>query len=676
MVIRYKHNSRLMLITAVLCASLQVYAADGNYLNLELDQLLQIPVTGSTLRDESLKTVPSAVTVFTHDQLEKFGIDYLYELLSLVPGYQFDRGADSGVNYTFSSRGRRNGSLAREVLVVMDGRILASPRSGSTDVSLPFIPLEQIERVEIICGPGSAIYGSSAFSGVINIVSRATQNSVKIELGSEDRRSGSVMVAKPIGDWSTNLYARVYEDDGQSYLLKDSFSGVPLVTQDPRRMVDFDLGVKRNDTQFHLAYHETTAEDFYTLENTQNGFNYFGSWLKQFSLQQGIHIWDGVNSQIYIGYLANQQDLNVAVAGAGTLAKISRPSSNAPLLTKITFAGENYNLRITNNWTLDDHSEILVGAEWKREKETEASVRNNFDLGQLSRGEIPINYYGDFSHSASLGGMDLFESAGLYGQYQRSLSQHTGLTLGLRYDKHDDFGGHSSPRLGLVHQLTEAQTIKLLYGEAYRTPSLSEVDSANNPLTQGGAGLTYEMVKTWDLIWMANWSDTSLVVSGFRNNYRDPIVAGFIGTTRTFVNAIDEKSDGVSMEMKQYLTQQWSLRATYTHFLNLPKTAFREAKNLASAELNFNEGRWNWNLLGYHQGHRYVLGANNSLHELDDFWVFNSKLRYRFQQGFNLSLQLKNMQDLNFSTPAQGVNLSQGVPNRGRELSLTVDWIL
>ena len=165
-------------------------------------------------------------------------------------------------------------------------------------------------------------------------------------------------------------------------------------------------------------------------------------------------------------------------------------------------------------------------------------------------------------------------------------------------------------------------------------------------------------------------------MGGFRNDYKDPIVAGLLGNTRTFVNSADESSTGITFGAKYIFTQQWSLRGIYTDFISLPKTAFREAKQLTSLELNFNQGAWNWNLLANHQSARYELGANNSLNELDDFWVINSKLRYQFKQGYNLSVQFKNLADLNYSTPAQGNNLPQGIPNRGREISLIVDWSL
>jgi outer membrane cobalamin receptor len=673
----HKYALKCALVCAVMGGCAQVYADDKDYLSMNLEQLLQVAVTGSTLRDESLKTVPAAVTVFTHDQLEKLGVDYLYELINLVPGYQFDRSGDNGVNYTFSARGRRNGSQSREILVVMDGRMLASPRTGSVDVSLPLIPLERIERIEVIRGPGSSIYGSSAFTGVINIVTRTEQNLAKVDVGSDARRSLSLSLSKPLGEWSANLYAHAYEDQGQDYWVRDTFNGSHLQTDDPRKMLGFDLGLSREDTRLRFAYDRTKASNFFQIENTQNGFNGADITFTQISVEQGLHLIDAVTSQVSLEYLKTEQNLQVAAAGPGVLAAISQPKSTEPLLVKADLVGESYNLRVINNWMPDEHSTALLGAEWKYEAETQARIQNNFDLGQLAQGIRPIAYYGDFTHSTPLGLMESVRSQGVFTQYQRQLNQRTALTLGLRYDDYDNLGGRVSPRFGLVYQLSDIHTLKLLYGEAFRAPSLSETGLINNPLIAGNPKLEYEIVKTWDAVWMATWHKTTVSLDAFHSRYKNPIVAGLDGSVRTFVNSTDESSDGMTLEAAHSLTQHWSMRATYTDFLQLPQSAYREAKQLASLEVNFNQGAWNWNLLGYHQDERYALDSSNSfLHRLDGFWAVNSKLRYSFQQGYTLSVQLKNMEDANFATPSQGGNLTQGVPNRGREVSVALEWPL
>ncbi|MDZ4261918.1 MAG: TonB-dependent receptor plug domain-containing protein, partial [Pseudomonadota bacterium] len=184
-----QHSSRSCGV-AFLCllASLSHADQDLAYLDLSLEQLLHVPVTGSTLTEETLKTVPAAVSVFTREQIDRLGVDYLYELLNLVPGFQFNRNASNGAAYTYSARGRRSTQQSLEVLLLIDGHVVNDPRAGSPDITLPLYPLARIERLEVIRGPGSAIYGSSAFNGVINIVTRKQQKSFALAYGSQQRR--------------------------------------------------------------------------------------------------------------------------------------------------------------------------------------------------------------------------------------------------------------------------------------------------------------------------------------------------------------------------------------------------------------------------------------------------------------------------------------------------------
>lgn len=671
-----RKNVHKFLLLSVLIAA-PVMAEEGDFLNMELEELLRVPVTGSTLSSESLKTVPAAVTVFTREQLDKLGFDYLYELLSLVPGYQNTRGAENGYQYSFSARGRRSSGQAREVLVVIDGRMMANPRSGAVDTTYPFIPLEQIERVEVIRGPGSAIYGSSAFNGVINIITRTGDNRARIELGLDNRRMLSAGVAGNADnpdDWTANLYARLYSDDGQSFHVVDTATKLPIVTSDARQTVDLDASLSRQDTTIRASFHRNRAQKFYVIENTENDFNRTEHSLQQISLNQRLSIVDGVSTQFYAGYLAGMQDLHILLAGAALVGPVSAPKVNEPLLGIGKIRGENINLRLTNDWVINESASALWGVEWKREEDVYSDIYNNYDLLQFLARKYPVTYYGNFEHSVPLSRGDMFQAAGIYGQYQRDLTEATRLTLGARYDYHQHRGEHMSPRLGLVHQINDTQSIKLLYGEAFRAPSLGETGVINNPLIVGNPELDFELVRTWDLIWMANWNSTSISIGGFRNDYQDPIIAGLIGTTRTYVNGNEEHSDGIEFELQQRWGNNWFARIAYTDFLSLPDSAFREAKQLAGLELNYSEGRLNWNIAAWHQSRRQSPGLLGSRNNLDSYWVVNSKLRYNLGQSVTLNLQCKNVADEQYNTPGQGVNLPQGAPNRGRELSAKVEW--
>ena len=146
--------------------------------SMSLEELLQIKVTGSTLTQENLLSVPAAVTVFSYDEIKRMGLDYLDELANLVPGFQSYRSAQSPLENPISSRGRLNSLEAPEILVMVDGQRVDGPRSNGTTVADPKYTLAYIERVEFIRGPGSAVYGSNAMMGVINIITLSIKSKI------------------------------------------------------------------------------------------------------------------------------------------------------------------------------------------------------------------------------------------------------------------------------------------------------------------------------------------------------------------------------------------------------------------------------------------------------------------------------------------------------------------
>lgn len=640
----------------------------ANYLDMDLAELIQIKVTGSTLRDESLQTVPSAVSVFTREQIDQLGLDYLYELLNLVPGYQFDRNADSPAGYTFSARGRRISSEAREILLLVDGRVFADSRTGGADGSLPLFPVAEIERIEIIRGPGSALYGSNAFNGVINVVTRTADNLVKISAGSQQGRGARGNFSANHNDWEINLLAQLYEDNGEQYLIAND------EVLDPRKTTDIDFSVGNGNTKVRAAYHRAITNNFYIGERIRETFNIYQQSFKHISIEQKLNLAENMKTQLAFSYLKSEQNFNLMALPEGYLANLSQPASNDALFAKAVLAGETYRFTLTNDWTVNNKASVQFGADWHSNRETKARAQNNFDLAQLAQGSFPIAYYGDFSRSTQVGGEGLQQAIGVYSQYLRELSTTTNLTLGMRYDYYIDIGKHLSPRLGLVKQISDHQSVKLLYGEAFRAPSLSETGLQNNPVLMGNLHLNYEIVKTWDLIWLGNWKNTSISLGGFLNYYKDPIATGLLGTTRTYVNSPDEHSKGVEMEVSQQVSEQWLARATYTYLFDLPQSAFREAENLASVMMNYEINNWNWNIAAVHHGARGELISNANQSQLESYWFANTKLRYRFNKSYAMNLQIKNMLDKQYMTPTQGTRIPDGVPNRGREWTLAFDW--
>ena len=652
---------------AMTLATQPVGANQTGLLEMDLAQLSLVRITGATLREESIKTVPSSTTVFTGQQLDNMGLDYLHELLDLVPGFQTHRGADHPFNYTYSIRGRRQGARAREILLLVDGRVFSDPRSGGADSALVLFPLANIERIELIRGPASAIYGSGAFTGVINIISRREQNRVSVGVGENQRGKIDISLSHSTGELETNLYTHLAEDQGQRYRIGGSD------TRDPRQEVVLDWNLSYRDTRFSVFVSDLHGDDFYTLEKIRNGFNHYRQQSQHFRLEQKLTASEHWQASASINYQQAEQQLHAMLQPAGALVAISTPASDAPMLTKARLASDSFGFHIANDLTLSERWSWQFGGEWLRERQTDVQTRVNYDLGQLTRGEYPVRYYGNFDNVTQVGLDTQRDITGLYSQWLYDLTPATRLVAGARYDYYNTIGGQTSPRVAVVHQLNKTHTLKLLYGEAFRAPGFGETHLINNATLISNPDLESETAKSWELLWVATWSQLTLGASLYQNDFENPISVRLIGDTRTYINGADEENLGGGVRLEWQMNSQWMLRARYTRLMDLPDNAFREAEETNSFGANYQRDNWSWNLSAVYRSERqYLLSGQRQT--LDSYWYANSQLRYRFNRATSIALAVKNALDNDYATPPQGTGVAGGVPSRGREASLVWQW--
>ena len=215
-----------LLIVVLFMISLPLNAKNNekDLLSMSLKELLQVKITGSTLTSENLKTVPSAVSVFTQEEIKRMGLDTLGELMNLVPGFQTYRSSGSSMETPFSSRGRRIGVTPAEILVMIDGQRFDSPRSSGNATLAPSYPLKYVEKVEFIRGPGAAVYGSNAMMGIINIITTSDVNEISISYGSFRRRQVYLQTSQKLSDFKVDVAAHIEEDDGENYNVQDTYS--------------------------------------------------------------------------------------------------------------------------------------------------------------------------------------------------------------------------------------------------------------------------------------------------------------------------------------------------------------------------------------------------------------------------------------------------------------------
>lgn len=330
-----------------------------------------------------------------------------------------------------------------------------------------------------------------------------------------------------------------------------------------------------------------------------------------------------------------------------------------PPAVDATFEEAAYEFNLHNNWLINDAHSLQFGLE-NRYIDSEA-VNLNIDASKLLLTE-------DYQRNVS----------GLYVQNQNSFGRSTELTLGARYDYYSKVGAAFNPRLGLTHQVSDSQTVKLLYGEAFRAPGIGDLTLTSNNDLIGNPDLKPETIATWELVWMGSWEKNNITITAFDNLVDNSIIQGFDedGITRMYVNEKDsQRSRGVEFEYIAQLNSNWQVQSQYSVFYELPETAFRQADSVASLIINYERQRWNLNFSANYAAERKMISVPDFI-ELDPYWLLNGKLQYSFNKKTRGYLQAKNMLDEGYLTPSQGSILRAGVPNRGREIRVGVDWTL
>lgn len=175
----------IKIISAVLLAALTSGVAQGqqsnpgDLANKSLDELINIKVTSPSKREERLFQSATAVYVITQEDIRRSGMTSIPDLLRMVPG--LDVAQIDGTKWAVGARGF-NGRFANKLLVLIDGRSVYSPETSGVYWEALGVPLEDIERIEVIRGPGGTLWGANAVNGVINIITKKAVETQGVEL--------------------------------------------------------------------------------------------------------------------------------------------------------------------------------------------------------------------------------------------------------------------------------------------------------------------------------------------------------------------------------------------------------------------------------------------------------------------------------------------------------------
>jgi outer membrane receptor for ferrienterochelin and colicins len=422
---------------------------------VSLEELSNIQVYSASKHMQSASEAPASVTVVTADEIQKYGYRNLADILRSVPGFYvtYDR------DYTFVGvRGfGRLGDWNSRILVLIDGHRINNNVLGQAMLGNEFlVDVDMIERVEIVRGPSSSLYGANAFFAVINVITRTAKQvkdwELSFQTGSFGTNEGRATYGHQFHDLGVLVSGTFYNSTGQTLFLPqfDNPANNNGITSD----TDYESYKHILAT---LTYHGFTLQGLFSTRDKGVPTAYFGA---VFNDPQDYNI----DSHQYVS-LDYQHPIGKWQLDAGTSydqARLQGPVPEAPLmagepvvLNTFSFRGNWWTGEIKVSRDLFERNHLTLGSE----------VRDNLrqDQGDLLN---PPNAFTSEPNSSLI--------TALYVQDEFGITSRLTLNAGVRYDHYSTFGGTTNPRAALIFRAAEKTTFKLLYGNAFSAPDVYE----------------------------------------------------------------------------------------------------------------------------------------------------------------------------------------------------------
>jgi outer membrane receptor for ferrienterochelin and colicins len=543
-------------VRAGLCASALSFALPVVAASADENETLVVTASAT---EQSVKDAPASISVITEEDLQRRPVNNLKDVLKDVPGVQLTNEGDNRKGVSL------RGLDSSYTLILVDGKRVNSRNVvfRHNDFDLNWIPVDAIERIEVVRGPMSSLYGSDALGGVVNIITK--------KVGTK---------------WTSTLSAdttiQEHRDRGNTWNGQFYTSG-PLV--------DGLLGMKaygsfskrgKDDQQLSNSGTETPRIEGFTSRDGN----------VEFALTPNE------NNDITAGYGFDRQD---------------RDSDS---LDKNRIERQNYSLSHNGRWDVGN-SEIRVYGEKVDNKNPGnsgqiTSESNTLDgkyvlpLGMINQ---MVTFGGEWRHdklkdpvnlTSNSGGSTSASQYALFLEDEWRIFEPLALTTGIRMDDHDTYGDHWSPRAYLVYTATDTVTVKGGWATAFKAPSLLQLspDWATNSCRGscrivGSKDLKPETSESFELGLYYSGEEGWLEgvqgsITAFQNNVEDminvnrtsdaseaPGYPNFVGwytgsngkriPVFSYYNVDKARINGVETELKIPLGEEWKLTTNYTY---------------------------------------------------------------------------------------------------------------
>jgi outer membrane receptor protein involved in Fe transport len=511
----------LLLAASAVSAQTPATGQDSRQLDeMSLEELLTIDVSVASKKSESLSTTPAIVSSIRADDARAFGIRTLKEALALVPGVVIQ---DAPVGTTSIMIRGLSETFNQKVLFLLEG--VPYWMSSHGDVPLLSLPLESIERIEVIRGPGSVVYGTNASAGVINVILKkgSDRDTVDLSGGSQGLLSGAVSVSRRtahghffVGGSAQSMGDGYEAGWAQTNLVAPFTNGRQFVGAELRGFPTSGSITKKEESKSVVAGFQRGGLTMmgHAFEQTSNGLGgaplvfqpnrltYRGLLLHAGWAKKVSHFDLNVYADHNPFFLEFSIDNFLASADSNQVvtARLGRQLYRDPWTN-------NFRTRLgaTASYPVSSRASLLLGVENEVRKAGEYQKTDEARMAQAIQSRTTrVNEFSAFA------------------QVDLALADFRAV-LGGRFVDNGLAGTHVSPRVSLIYSLDESRSLKLLFSEGFNSPVISQQDLIIPFVVSGNKDLRAETVRSWDLAYTHSTRSQIMTLNGYVLSVNDAI---------------------------------------------------------------------------------------------------------------------------------------------------------
>jgi iron complex outermembrane receptor protein len=660
---------RRLLPAACLALAAQLNAQSRDPQTLAIDSLLDVKVSTASKYAQRIGEVASSVTIVTSEDIERYGYRTLDDVLATIPGFY----TSNDRNYTYIGvRGfSRPTDYNNRILVLIDGNTVNEAIWGSAPMGGELsVPMRALERVEIVRGPGSALYGTGAIFGVINLITKAPATldgaEISAEGGMYGRRAGNLLLGRRFaGGAGLSLIGSWEASDGRDlffteYNAPETHDGLAQSLDWERRGA---LLATVTNAGFSLHGRFGTRTKAVPTGAYETVFNAPGSKTRddyafiEGKYERTIDPTRQISVRAYFNHYFYEGGYPYETETAGVVA----PNKDSG---RDEAAGSEATLR----WDIASANRLTVGAEVRR------NLRSRYMEAeggpeQLVRFDTP---------STVLSG---------YVQDEHQLLSALSVLGGVRFDRYSASVQALSPRLAMILTPAPGMVLKLLYGQAFRSPSAYEAE-VQSGLYQKNPDIRPERARTLEAVWQQRLGRGLLSTASvfqYRVDGLIDLTTDSVTTLYTYRNVGRARSRGAEIAVEARLPRALSGFANYTYQRTTDEHGARLTNSPAQLlRTGVGLDLWTWFRpalqLRRESSRLTVYDTRTPAYTVVDVNIIVTPLRQRSRsrrdltEGLELTLRLTNAFDAAYATPGGVEHRQPAIWQDGRTLRAEIRY--